>query len=558
MCGQKANNETTTMKKLLIMTGAVATAFCANAAVVNVVSDWGLQTGSGNAAANTAAVAARVAGVSDQTELQFPAGDYYFSDTLDLSSVTASGLTVSATGAAVLHSGITLGGASGVMVKQLQFNGCAGPAIVAKGTDGLVVTNCTFTDVGGLYTDGNKYIFAAVDVNGLNVVDGMYSFSDEHLDGQDYLSGGTQEKLSEAYTNAVVIKCSVNTGWADATNGLGLTAAAFNGKQLRKIGIDRLAPDGTQAALGIDGIEILQGTYYVAGDGHCGKGYIRVHSGGHLHIDGGGSTRISSRWVYLSGAGGTVNSSTTTVRFMGTAYWAKSKDIRWVLEDDASIYIEKGSNGVFYQGQVHLNGHTLTISRNNSDSVCSMSTASTWYGVGTVIVDKVKLFVEKNGGYSLARGAAPKFIFKNGAVFAPEDTTACNIFKDCEFDYGTSIAPSAATALTFDNLTGVPTITANATSITINKLYTAKASEILAGRVPTMNGSLAFGASSKWAIDNIGTLERKEYTLWNAVGGVSGTVTRSEGADYKGWRTSLSGNAFTIDGTLFGFRVEIR
>ena len=228
-----------------------------------------------------------------------------------------------------------------------------------------------------------------------------------------------------------------------------------------------------------------------------------------------------------------------------------------MLENDASLFIDSGSNGVFYQGQVHLNGHTFTISRNNSNSSCNMSNASTWYGSGTVIVDKVKLSVA-NGGYSFASGSGPKFIFKNGAVFAPADTTACNLFKDCEFDYGTQIAPSAATALTFDNLTGVPTITANATSITINKLYTAKASEILAGRVPTMNGSLAFGANSKWAIDNIGTLERKAYTLWNAAGGVSGTAKRNEGADYKGWRTSLSGSAFMIDGTLFGFRLGIR
>ena len=204
-----------------------------------------------------------------------------------------------------------------------------------------------------------------------------------------------------------------------------------------------------------------------------------------------------------------------------------------------------------------MNGHTLTISRNNSNSESNMSGSNEWYGPGTVIVDKVKLGVA-SGSYSIKSSAVPKIIFKNGAVFAPADMTACNIFKDCEFDYGTSIAPSAATALTFDNLTGVPTITANATSITINKLYTARAADILAGRRPTMNGSLVFGANAKWAVENIGTLSRTEYTLWSATGGVSGTVKRSEGADYKGWRTSLSGNAFTIDGTIYGFTLSVR
>ena len=127
-----------------------------------------------------------------------------------------------------------------------------------------------------------------------------------------------------------------------------------------------------------------------------------------------------------------------------------------------------------------------------------------------------------------------------------------------DFATGTQIAPSASTALTFDNLTGVPTITANATSITINNLYTARAADVLAGRCPTMNGALVFDPNAKWAVDNIGSLSRTEYTLWNATGGVSGTVKKSAGADYKGWRSSLVGNAFKIDGRILGFTLGIR
>ena len=547
------------MKRPLVMICAATVAFCANATVVDVVSDWGLHTGIGNAAANTAAVAARVTQVSDQTELQFPAGDYYFSDTLDLSSMKASGVTLSATGAAVLHSGITLGGVSDVTVNGLSFNGCAGPAIVANATDGLVVTNCTFTDVVGLYTDGKKYNFAFVNVTGLNVIDSTYSFSDAHLDGRAYFDGGTQEKLSEAYDGATVIRTRGDVIWTVVTNGLGLTAESFNGKTLRKTGLGRLHPEGLIRTLGVTDVEILQGNYYVAGDSYCGANNIHVHPEGHLWIDGGNSTRISSRWVYLSGSGGTVNSSTATVRFMGTTYWGKAKDISWYLKDDASIYIEKTgtfSTGVFYQGGVYLNGHTLTISRNESGATCAMSSSCQWHGGGTVVVDKVK-FSSESGSYTIGSGSAPKFIFKNGAVFAPADTTACNIFKDCEFDYGTQIAPSAVTMLTFDSLTGVPTVTANATSITVNNLYTARASDILAGRVPAMNGSLVFGANSKWAVQNIGTLERAIYTLWNVTGGVSGTVKRIDGADYKGWRTYLEGTAFRIDGRVPGLTIKL-
>ena len=285
----------------------------ANATTVDVVSAWGLQSGPGSAAANSAAVAAHVSGVANGTELHFPAGEYYFSDTLDLSAVTSSGITISASETAVLHSGIMLGGASDVTVKGLEFRNCAGPAIVASGTAGLVVTNCTFADVVGAYADGKKYNFAFLNVTGLNVVDSTYSFSDGHLDGRAYFDGGTQTKLSEAYAGATVINVKVKTAWAAATNGLGLTAASFNGKALRKIGAGQLTPSGTQTDMGITNLEILQGIYYVAGDGYCGKGYIRVHPEGHLHIDGGNKTRISSRWIYLSGSGGNINSSTCRI-----------------------------------------------------------------------------------------------------------------------------------------------------------------------------------------------------------------------------------------------------
>lgn len=547
------------MKRLLIMKSAAVIVFCANAAVINVVSDWGLQTGSGNAAANAAAVAAHVSQVSDGTEVQFPAGDYYFSDTFDLSSVTASGVTLSATGAAVLHSGITLGGASDVTVNGLSFNGCAGPAIVANATDGLVVTNCTFTDVVGLYTDGRKYNFAFVNVTGLNVIDSTYSFSDAHLDGRAYFDGGTQEKFSEAYAGATVIRTRGDVIWTVVTNGLGLTAESFNGKTLRKTGLGRLHPEGLISTLGVTDVEILQGNYYVAGDSYCGANNIHVHPEGHLWIDGGNSTRISSRWVYLSGSGGTVNSSTATVRFMGTTYWGKAKDISWYLKDDASIYIEKTgtlSTGVFYQGGVYLNGRTLTISRNESGATCAMSSSCQWHGGGTVVVDKVK-FSSESGSYTIGSGSAPKFIFKNGAVFAPADATVCNVVKDVDFATGTQIAPSAATALTFDYMIGIPTISANVSSLTINNLYTARAADILAGAYPTMNGSLVFGPNAKWAVDGIGSLSRTEYTLWSATGGVSGTIRKRAGAEYKGWRSSLDNNAFKIDGHPLGFTLRI-
>jgi hypothetical protein len=104
---------------------------------------------------------------------------------------------------------------------------------------------------------------------------------------------------------------------------------------------------------------------------------------------------------------------------------------------------------------------------------------------------------------------------------------------------------------------GIPTISANVSSLTINNLYTARAADILAGAYPTMNGSLVFGPNAKWAVDGIGSLSRTEYTLWSATGGVSGTIRKRAGAEYKGWRSSLDNNAFKIDGHPLGFTLRI-
>lgn len=158
-------------------------------------------------------MAAHVAEVVDGTILYFPSGDYWFTDTLDLSSVTATNVRLwNPAGTAKLRGGVRLGAASNVTVDELVFSGCAGPAIVATNTAGLTVTDCTFDKVGGLYEDGKKYLFAAVNVTDFNVTAGAYVTDGMQYDGQGFFAGGTQAALSEAYADAVVVALDVVVG----------------------------------------------------------------------------------------------------------------------------------------------------------------------------------------------------------------------------------------------------------------------------------------------------------------------------------------------------------
>ena len=84
-----------------------------------------------------------MAEVADNVVIFFPAGDYWFTDMFDLSSVTASGVTVwNPEQAAVLHSGIALGAASNMTVRGIVFKECPSPAVVATGTTGLAIDGC--------------------------------------------------------------------------------------------------------------------------------------------------------------------------------------------------------------------------------------------------------------------------------------------------------------------------------------------------------------------------------------------------------------------------------
>jgi hypothetical protein len=92
--------------------------------------------------------------------------------------------------------------------------------------------------------------------------------------------------------------------------------------------------------------------------------------------------------------------------------------------------------------------------------------------------------------------------------------------------------------------------------MTIKKLYTARAADLLKGRRPSMDGALVFGPNAKWAVDDIGSLSRTEYTLWSAKGGITGTPARAAGNGYVGWRSAFSDTVFSINGRSYGLVVR--
>ena len=511
--------------------------------IIDVVRDWGVQTGAENTAANTAAVAAHVAEVADDVTIFFPAGDYWFTDTFDLSSVTASGVTVwNPEQAAVLHSGIALGAASNMTVRGIVFKECAGPAVVATGTAGLVIDDSVVDNVVGAYAGGH-YPFAAVNVTGFNLKGTTWKADEAIWNGQAYFDGGTVETLSEAYTNAIVVNVTANGWlfWNDATNRLGLTAAAYNGKTLRKIGTGTFDPQNVGVSnVNIAAVEILQGQYVARANAHLGKpkGPVHVCDGACLTLAGSTKNALS-RTITISGRG--YSRENPAVRFSSSVTWDKTDSVTWVLEGDATMYsATAGENGTFLWGGVHTHGHTLTLD-GISTANYRFGRSVGWYEGGTVVVSNVILSASSSGNadqsssYKLKDNAVPKFIFRNGARLVPDDDDIFTVVKDCEFEKGTKIAPkNADVPVTFTNLTGAPTGTVNAATITITGKYTARAAEVSAGTHAIFAGALAFGANATAELDDP-AIPLSTYTLFTAEGGIEGKPVTTGATAAAGW-----------------------
>lgn len=536
--------------------------------VIDVVNDWGVQPGAANAAANTAAVAAHVAGLGNGDVLYVPTGEYWFTDTFDLSSLTASGVMVwNPERNAVLHSGISVGAASNVTIDGLVFDGCTGPAVVANGTAGLTVTNCGVVNVVGAYAGGH-YPFAAVNVTDFNVCGCDWTNDSASWDAQGYFEGGTQAATSEVYSNSVVVAVSADEGevdWTAATNRLGLSASAYAGKVLRKVGPGTFAPTkGAVATNGINGVEIVEGSYVSDSNESLGvpSGYVRVHDGANLTLAAPtkGFTQIKGRTIYLSGAG--LSTEYPAVRF--DYNWIEPGNT-WVLEGDAAMYVNtvatSAYNTFFNECVVRANGHALTLS-GVSGAHFRFRYGLDWYGGGTLIADGLPI-TSSDGvgskGFRIVEGDAPLFVFKNGAKLRPGINKFCGLVTNCWFDAGTELYPlSASMNLSFKDFGGAPTVHANAASISIGGVLSLKAADVLAGRFATASGSLSFGANATWKIDDPGALARGDYTVFTAAGGISGKPKVDLSMGDADWRAYLSDANTLCIGPKLGLRVIFR
>jgi hypothetical protein len=94
--------------------------------------------------------------------------------------------------------------------------------------------------------------------------------------------------------------------------------------------------------------------------------------------------------------------------------------------------------------------------------------------------------------------------------------------------------------VTFTNLTGAPTGTVNAATITVTGTYTARSAEVSAGTHAIFSGALSFGENATVELDDP-TIPLSTYTLFKAEGGVANKPVTTGATAAAGWNVFKRG-----------------
>lgn len=533
-------------------------------------------------AVNTAALATFCAEATDGMNVLLTKGDYYFTEDFDLSTLTARNVTISSTDhAATIHATLKLGAAQNVTISKINFAETSGPAVVANGTVGLTIADCTLTDVEGAWTDGRKYPFAALNVTDFELRNPTFVFTgDKHpWDGSAYFAGGSQTLDSWVRAGEWVVfvdpndtKTGGDVGTAGinyVTNNNGLAASAYNGLKLRKIGGGTFDPNKGIDVLGIDGVIVAEGRYVERSDTHLGvaKKEVSVASGACLTVAGGSKT-INGRTVNIEGTG--LKADQPAVCFTGNSVWDKLASVTWNLTGDATMYDDVGNdaNGNFLWVTFRMNDHALTLT-GKAGGVYRIGRSCAWSGGGQMIVSGVKLMATPSGSgmtkpntgaFTYTDGKRPKFVFRNdgakAAIFAPESYEIQYLVSDVDFATSDCLfAPGKnddvknlphPLAFSFHRFAGAPSFGENLESLTIENNYTIHADQLKAGEVLRLEKPLIFGNQAMVTIDDLAAYQKPVKMLIATAPAITGCPKADAAAKEAGWRVVKSANA---DGT---------
>lgn len=422
----------TTVKAFTAANTGSAFTMTVRAGVISATTDWGLQPGEENAAANRAALATGLAALVDGAAVAFPAGDYYFDGGMDLSSLTAKNVTFVGTGGTHFRSPVTLPEAEGFSVEGVNYL-TASDFVITVGigerqdwAQALAASGFAATDVSGKRlvkmgagTFEPKVSLADAGINGLVVAEGVYLYT-------------TDLQLGVAKTSVTVKKgATLYSNCASAGSGKGLNH--------RDLTIEGVGAPGQLGAFVFDG-SAAYNNYTLCNLALTGDATM------YTRLSGTGTDRGTfHRWQSVA-----YNGHTLTLTGPSIDYSFRT----------ARCFNPKSPGGTLVVSNV-----TLTCSaEGDGDTYAGNANAP----VHTILTAKARLM--------------------------PDDEKPFKVFNDIEADADCQIVLSNAKSVSLDSLTGAPTFGSKVSSLTIRNKLGVRFAEVVAGTYPKLAMPLTFGA----------------------------------------------------------------
>lgn len=263
---------------------------------------------------------------------------------------------------------------------------------------------------------------------------------------------------------------------------------------------------------GIASVEIREGRYRGTSDAEFGvaKGAVSVKGGATLILDG-GENNIPNRTVTLAGTGS--SREYPALRVETSNHWNKFNTMSISLAADATVYTAvKGEISLFRYTEVKSGGHTLTLDGVDGSGY-RFSTGTRWSSAGGLsLADGLTLSAANATStgawweYVYNYGGAPLFTFGENASFKPDTAAVFGLVRRATFGVGAKIEPKAEAAVvcSFDELTGTPSVSADAQELIVSNIFRVDQADLLAERKLTVAGALTFGANCVFSVQDFG------------------------------------------------------
>lgn len=532
------------------------------------VRDWGVLPGADQAEANVTAFAEGLAALDDGTEhiLFFPQGTYSFAAPVPVAGrnrLTLLGdngfsrLSVAETAPSVL----AVSDAESVTVTGLAFAGGAGAALAARGVSGLVVTNNVFAGVPGVSADGAEGTFpvraedcADALVRENRVTGGAVYAGPVLAVGTTTLADGTEPSADEVVLYAPLKRADRyrTRPFAEALSERGL-AVYPQGARLVKKGLGKLGgPTASDVGNRLGPIDIREGTFVGTVLGSLGPAgnTVTAQDGATVLLEPGNNACVATNTTFSLGGTGAQATDAQAVLCLRKTSWQYTLDSTFVLRSDAVFrFIDEDSIGIFSEGVIDQNGHTLTLKgdRGRAAGAFRFRISTLFRNSGPIIVRNTRL-TASYGRFRGENGVRPPLLkICADAGLCVHNQDFADVFALYDFEPGGRWEAESARALVTANLKGAPTV-AGSVTLSVTNSYTARAADLVQGAKMTAVNALAFGATCVANVEGVENLPFTDagYVLATSDSAISGRPRAGAVLKEAGWTTALSADGRSL------------